>query len=182
MEYHRRKYHNKKGVDKNWFIDAVDCKPRFIVSSEYTKARGKNELKLVIKKAKDKTGEQVKICTTDGLLAYGNIVKKSWGYNNKLGKYMVEHNVVNASKGEGFNIMIERLHNSIRGRTKTMRGFYGSVESANAIMRGLEIYYNFIRKHQALNRAPYELACPNLKLNSNNKWLELIQLSRIKSL
>jgi len=153
-----------------------------MVSSEYTKARSKNELKLVIKKAKDKTRDQIKICTTDGLLAYVNVVKKSWGYNNKLGEYIVEHNVVNASKEEGFNIMIERLHNSIRERTKTMRGFHGSVESANAIMRGLEIYYNLIRKHQALNRAPYELACPNLKLSSNNKWLELIQLSRIKSL
>jgi transposase-like protein len=178
MEYHRRKYYNKKGVDKNWFIDAVDCKTRFMVSSEYTKARGKNELKLVIKKAKDKTGEQIKICATDGLLAYGNIVKKNWGYNNKLGKYMVEHNVVNASKGEGFNIMIERLHNSIRERTKTMRGFHGSIESANAIMKGLEIYYNFIRKHQALNKVPYELACPNLELKSNNRWLELIKLSK----
>ena len=178
MEYHRRKYYNKKGVDKNWFIDAVDCKTRFMVSSEYTKTRGKNELKFVIKKAKDKTGEQVEICTTDGLLAYGNIVKKNWGYNNKLEKYNIKHNVVNASKGEGFNIMIERLHNSIRERTKTMRGFHGSVESANAIMRGLEIYYNFIRKHQTLNRAPYELACPDLKLSSNNKWLELIKLSK----
>ncbi len=25
---------------------------------------------------------------------------------------------------------------------------------------------------------PYELACPELKLKSNNKWLELIQLSK----
>jgi len=178
MEYHKRKHHNKKGVDKNWFIDAVDCKTRFMVSSEYTKTRGKNELKLVIKKAKDKTGEQVKICTTDGLLAYGNIVKKNLGYNNRLGKYNIIHNVVNASKGEGFNIMIERLHNSIRERTKTMRSFHGSLESANVIIKGLEIYYNFIRKHQALNKAPCELACPNLKLNSNNKWFELILLSK----
>lgn len=178
MEYHRRKYYNKKGVDKNWFIDAVDCKTRFMVSSEYTKARGKNELKIVIKKAKDKTGEQIKICTTDGLLVYSNIVKKNWGYNNKVGEYNVKHNVVNASKGAGFNIMIERLHNSIRERTKTMRGFHGSVESANAIMKGLETYYNFIRKHQAIKKYPYELACPDLKLKSNNKWLELIWLSK----
>ena len=177
MEYHRRKYHNRKGVDKNWFIDAVDCKTRFMVSSEYVKVRGKNELKLVIKKAKDKTGEQVKICTTDGLLAYENIVKKNWGYNNKFGRYNIKHNVVNASKGEGFNIMIERLHNSIRERTKTMRGFHGSIGSANAIMKGYGIYYNFVRKHQALNKTPCELACPELNLNSNNKWLELINLS-----
>ena len=178
MEYHRRKYHNKKGVDKNWFIDAVDCKTRFMVSSEYTRARGKNELKLVIKKAKDKTGRQVKICTTDGLLAYGNIVKKNWGYNNKIGKYNVKHNVVNASRGEGFNIMIERLHNNIRQRTKVFRGFHGSIDSANAIMKGFEIYYNFITKHQAIEKCPYELAT-DLELNLENKWLELIKLSKI---
>ena len=24
MEYSRRKYHNKRGVDRNWFIDSID--------------------------------------------------------------------------------------------------------------------------------------------------------------
>jgi transposase-like protein len=78
-----------------------------------------------------------------------NIVKKTYGYNNKLGKYSINHKVVNASKGEGFNIWVERMHNTIRHRTKTFRGFHGSVESAYAIMKGMEIYYNFIRKHEA---------------------------------
>ena len=85
--------------------------------------------------------------------------------------------IIKLSKGEGFNIMIERLHNNIRQRTKTFRGFHGSVQSANAIMKGYEVYYNFITKHQAINKCPYELAVPELKLNSNNKWLELIKLS-----
>ena len=74
--------------------------------------------------------------------------------------------------------MIERLHNNIRQRTKTFRGFHGSIDSANAIMKGFEIYYNFITKHQAINKCPYELAIPQLKLRSENKWLELIRLSK----
>ena len=90
----------------------------------------------------------------------------------------VIHNQVNASKGEGFNIKIERLHNSIRHRIKTFRVFHGSVHSANAIMKGYEIYYNFIRKHLALNKNPSELAT-DIKLENNNKWLELIKLSKI---
>jgi len=45
-------------------------------------------------------------------------------------------------------------------------------------MKGIEIYYNFITKHQAINRCPYELAIPNLKLGVN-KWLELIKLSKV---
>ena len=72
--------------------------------------------------------------------------------------------------------MIERMHNSIRERTKVFRGFHGSVESAEMIMKGYEIYYNFIRKHQAIKCCPYQLAT-DLNLNSNNKWLELINMS-----
>ena len=42
-------------------------------------------------------------------------------------------------------------------------------------MKGYEIYYNYCRKHQALNKYPYELAT-ELKLGKN-KWLDLIKLS-----
>ena len=42
--------------------------------------------------------------------------KKTFSYNNKLGKYNVEHRQIIASKGEGFNYPIEGLHNSIRHR------------------------------------------------------------------
>lgn len=33
-----------------------------------------------------------------------------------------------------------------------MRDFHGSLESAKAIMKGFEIYYNFIRKHQRIGK------------------------------
>ena len=85
--------------------------------------------------------------------------------------------VVIASE-RGFNHPIERLHNTIRDRTKVMRGFHGCLESAYAIMKGLEINYNFNRKHLALDKkTPAEIAIPNLKLGKN-KWLELIKLSK----
>lgn len=62
-----------------------------------------------------------------------------------------------------------------------MRGFHGSISSANAILKGFEIYYNFITKHQAIRCSPYELALPalaeTLKENKNT-WLGLIDLSK----
>jgi putative transposase len=177
MEYTRRKEMTKKGIDKNWFIDCIDSKTRFMISSEYVKRREQKEIKSVLNKVKIKTEKQVKIITTDGLLAYPKAITQTFGYYNFQRKEM-KHNIVNASRGEGFNIMIERLHNNIRQRTKTFRGFHGSVDSANAIMKGFEIYYNFITKHQTLNKSPFELAT-DLKLNSENKWLELIGLSKL---
>ncbi len=176
MEYHRRKHHNKKGVDKNWFIDVVDCKTRFMVASDYTKSRGVKSLSNVLRNAKKKTENQVNIVTSDGLNAYPRVLKKTFGLNKLKAKTKIKHNRVIASKGDGFNYPIERLHNNLRQRTKTFRGFHGSISSANALMKGLEIYYNFITKHQGINKVPYELAT-DLKLNSNNKWLELIELS-----
>ena len=45
-------------------------------------------------------------------------------------------------------------------------------------MKGLEINYNFVRKHLALHgKTPAEVSIPNLKLGIN-KWLDLIKLSK----
>jgi transposase-like protein len=178
MEYHRRQVHKKKGVSKDWFIDSIDVQTRFMVNSKYFKSRGQVEIKEVLAKVKYKTEGYVTTVTTDGYTSYEKVVKKTWGYNNKKCRYNVFHKKVTASKGEGFNLFIERLHNSIRERTKTMRGFHGCIESASAIMKGYEIYYNFIRKHQAINCCPYELAIPELELGKN-RWLDLIKLSKI---
>ena len=47
-----------------------------MVASEYVKSRGMEELKQVIKDIKRKTDVQIKVITTDGLLAYPNAIKK----------------------------------------------------------------------------------------------------------
>jgi len=178
MEYHRRFNHkNKQKVSKDWFIDSIDVQTRFMVASKYAPKREQVELREVLAKVRYKTEGYVTTITTDGYTAYEKVVKKTFGYDNKQGKYKIIHNKVTASKGEGFNLFIERLHNSIRERTKTFRGFHGCIESAQAIMQGYQIFYNFIRKHQAINCSPYELAT-NIKLENPNKWLELIQLSK----
>lgn len=184
MEYHRRKSHKARlGIDRNWSINAIDVKTRFLICSNYSKNRNMKEIKSVLEKVKSKTGEQIKTITTDGFNVYRNIVKKTFGYDNKLGRYSVRHNIVTASKGEGFNIWVERLHNSIRQRTHGFRGLHGSINSAYAIMKGIEIYYNFVKKHEALKgKTPSEIAIPSLQFETPNRWLELIKFSNQQSI
>jgi len=170
MEYGNRKREQTKTY---WFIDCIDTTTRYMISSDLVNNREQKEIKKILNNAKFKTGNQIKIVTTDGYLAYKNVIKKVFGYYNLKNK-SIRHNQVNASQGEGFNHKIERLHNSIRHRTKTFRDFK-NLHSANAIMKGYEIYYNFIRKNLAIGCCPYELAT-NIKLKSPNKWLELIEL------
>lgn len=177
VEYKRRKNHKKKGIEHNWFIDSIDTTTRFMLG-EYVKSRSIKKVKSFLSEIKNKTNN-IKTITTDGFLLYRSITLKTFGYNQKAQKYNINHNIVNASEGEGFNHPIERLHNSIRARTKTFRGFHGSLESAKAIMKGLSIYYNFITKHQAINKCPYELAT-DLELKENNRWWELIKIANQK--
>jgi hypothetical protein len=179
MEYHRRKSHKAKlGIEKNWFIDAIDVKTRFMVSSTYARNRNKKEIKSVLEKVKSKTNGELKTITTDGFNVYRKLVKKVFGYNNKLGKYTINHNIITQSKGEGFNIWVERLHNSVRQRTHGFRGLHGSVSSAHSLMKGIEIHYNFVKKHEALKgKTPSDVAT-NLQFKTPNRWMELIKLSQ----
>ncbi|MEK6906252.1 MAG: DDE-type integrase/transposase/recombinase, partial [Nanoarchaeota archaeon] len=180
VEFHRRKSHKSKlGTEKNFFIDSIDPTTKFMISSEYMKDRSSKNVKAVMSRIKERTESQIKFMTTDGLRAYPRVIKKVFGYDNTQGKFNVIHHRNIAIKDEGFNYPIERLHNNIRARTKTFRGFHGSINSANAIMKGWEIYYNFITKHQTINCCPFELAIPKLKdkLNVNNKWLALINMA-----
>ena len=185
MEYHRRLYHQKgmKGVEQNWFVDTFDLETRFMIIGEYMKTRTNENLIKIMKKTKSKTGEQIKIVTTDGLQGYPTVLRKTFSlqspyHASSRTKSKIIHNVVIASE-RGFNHPIERLHNTIRERTKVMRGFHGCIESAYAIMKGLEINYNFNRKHMALgNKTPAEVAIPQLELGLN-KWLDLIKISKL---
>jgi transposase InsO family protein len=54
-----------------------------------------------------------------------------------------------------------------------MRGF-DDAETAQTIMDGLRIYYNFVRPHTALNgKTPAQEA--QIELDSKERWLSLIK-------
>lgn len=46
--------------------------------------------------------------------------------------------------------MVERLHGTIRQRNKVMRGL-DDMQTAQTMMDGLRIHYNFMRPHMALD-------------------------------
>jgi len=70
------------------------------------------------------------------------------------------------------NNKVERLHNTVRERTKIMRGLHND-KTATAFNDGFKAYYNFIIPHQALNGTPAEVAGIDLKL-SKNRWKGII--------
>jgi hypothetical protein len=74
-------------------------------------------------------------------------------------------------KGDRNNNKMERLNGEIRDREKVMRG----LKTENTpILKGYQIYHNYLRPHESLQgRTPAE-AC-GISVQGPNKWLTLIQ-------
>jgi transposase-like protein len=74
------------------------------------------------------------------------------------------------------NKIVERLHGTIKERTKVMRGLDND-DAAQKMMDANRLYYNYLRPHQALDgMTPAEKAGIDLKLEGN-KWESLIRRS-----
>ena len=134
-----------------------------------------------MKQGKRNTGDRIKIIAGDSLQGYDKVLRRSFGlqsppFVSSKTKSKIIHNKVKGDE-RGFNHKIERLHNTIRDKTKIMRGFHSPLYSAKRIMKGMEIYYNYVRKHQGIkNKMPQEEAIHTLDLGVN-KWIGLIRLA-----
>lgn len=74
------------------------------------------------------------------------------------------------------NNKMERINGEIRDREKTMRGLK---IKETPILRGMQIYHNFIKPHGGLDGKTPAEAC-GIELKGDNKWITLIQNASIK--
>jgi len=66
---------------------------------------------------------------------------------------------------------MERLNGEIRDREKVMKGIK---KMDTPILKGYEIYHNYMRNHIALDGKTPAQAC-GIEINGDNKWITLIQ-------
>jgi transposase-like protein len=126
----------------------------------------------VFQKAKATVGpaQEPSFVVTDKLQAYRRAFNKEFYVNEKNGPLHVR--LKNIRQGTNNNI-VERLHGTVRERTKVMRGL-DNEESASRMIEGQRLYYNYLRPHMALNgKTPAEVAGLDMKLEQN-KWQSLI--------
>jgi hypothetical protein len=73
---------------------------------------------------------------------------------------------------------MERLNGEIRDREKVMRGLK---QEDTPILKGYQIFHNYVRPHEALEGKTPAEAC-DIKVEGKNKWLTLIQNARRNNL
>jgi len=70
--------------------------------------------------------------------------------------------------------MVERLHGTIRQRNKSMRGLDDET-TAQTMMNGLQVYYNFLRPHMALDGKTPEQQAKIADSSTPETWKSLIK-------
>jgi putative transposase len=153
-----------------WLWNLMDAESRFLISSRLTKGRTEMDARNLFLDGLDRTKKAPATIVTDGLVSYANAYDQTLRYKGT--KHIRKPRFIDLAN----NNRIERLHSSMRERTKVMRAF-DTDPTANETMQGYRPYYNSIRPHMALNgQTPAQAASLDLQLGQN-KWKSMIAQS-----
>lgn len=138
-----------------WLWNIIAKENRFLLASRMSEVRDMNDAKALFREAKGKIDGLPMRVTTDGMMAYPRAVRSTFPSRSYP---HVEHYVAPGITHYRQNNLVERHHNTVRARTKTMRGF-GEMGSASDIMDMWQVFYNFLRPNMALGgKTPAESA------------------------
>lgn len=150
-----------------WIWNIMDKETRFLLASTISKKRGIKDARRVFQQAKKRAKSKPLTVTTDGLQAYTKAFKKEFF---TLRNPRTKHIRKPRFKDKANNNIVERLNGTVRERNKVLRGLK---KQDTPITKGFQIYYNFIRPHQALKgKTPAEESGIEL---GKDKWKSLIQ-------
>jgi transposase-like protein len=158
----------KIGGEWHWLWNVMDEKTRFHLVSIVTKTREIEDARKAFRKSKKVGSKKPKLMVTDGLASYKRAFNSEFYDHHQSCKHIAD-----VGLQESLNNVLERMHGSIREREKVMRGI--KIEDTPIIPMN-QIYYNFIRPHQALEgKTPAEAA--GVGINGENKWEGLLSKS-----
>jgi len=154
--------------DMKYVFAIMDDETRFWIAQEVAESKYKHDARKLFQMAKKVTGTKPMTMITDGLPAYHDAYKKEFW---TLRGPRTEHIRHIKLKGDRNNNKMERLNGEIRDREKVMRGLK---KKDTPILKGYQIFHNYIRTHEGLKSKTPAEAC-GIKIEGKNKWLTLIQ-------
>ena len=132
------------GGEKLWVWTVMDIKTRFILASHISRTRTITDARELFSEAARRAGKLPKTILTDRMTAYPDGIERVFGRD-------VKHVQSQGIRSATNNNLAERLMGTIRARTKIMRGMK-SLSTAQMVMDGWDINYNYFRPHLALQK------------------------------
>lgn len=151
-----------------WFWEMIDEDTRFLVASHVSGTRTLEDTIAIFKKGYKQSKVRPRAVFVDGNFVYKPAFNKVFYTMKKATRPELIQRV--GIRTRETNNIVERLHGTLKDRTKPMRGLK-SYESTKAILEGFTIHYNYVRPHQSLNGKTPAQAC---RMNAPNNWKHLI--------
>ena len=150
---------------KGWLWDILDTRTRFLLATHLSQSRGTKDAQTLMERASKRAGGIApQSVTTDKLAAYLDGLELAFGADTK-------HIRARTLTSESAKQLIERLHGTLKDRTKIMRSFLRK-GTAKTVTDGWRIHYNFFRPHGALgNKTPAKVAGAKSPYKS---WLDVV--------
>lgn len=160
-------YLKVKGNNK-YLYALMDDETRFWIAQQVGNTKYTEDVQPLLKKGKELTGKKPLSFISDGAKNFHQAYKKEFlTLNNPRTKHISHIRL----QGDHNNNKMERLNGEIRDREKTMRGIK---KCDSPILKGYQIYHNYIREHKGLNGQTPAEKC-GITIEGNDKWLTIIQ-------
>ena len=158
--------------DMKYVFAIMDDETRYWIAQEVAESKYKHDARKLFQLAKKVTEKKPMTLVTDGLRAYQDAYKKEF---RTLRKPRTEHIRHIKIRGDMNNNRMERLNGEIRDREKVMRGLK---KKDTPILKGYQIFHNYIREHEGLEGKTPAEAC-GIRVEGKNKWVTLIQNAKL---
>ncbi len=135
-----------KREDWAWLWHVMDNETRYMLANLITKQREKDDAVEVFQRAKNHSnGTKPEYMVSDGLQRYHDAFNKVFYDHHRSSVHIRAEGL----KARTNNNKVERLNNTVRERTKVMRGLQND-DTATEFNNGFRVLYNHIRPHMAL--------------------------------
>ena len=155
--------------DMKYLFALMDDETRFLIAQEVAESKYRHDARRLFEMGKRVTGKKPKTLITDGLSAYRDAWFREFFTVEK--ETRTKHIRHIRFQDDMNNNKMERLNGEIRDREKVMRGLK---RSDTPILKGYQIYHNYLRPHEGLNGKTPAQAC-GIEIEGENKWITLIQ-------
>lgn len=150
----------------------IEKESKYLLSFVLSWRRGYWQARKMFSECKNRMEGDPYMVVTDGFPAYPKAFNKVFFKHSLPRAY---HMVSKGMMAREDNNPIERFFGTVKDRTRTMRGGFGSLSSGIDFMNLFAAHYNFVRSHMSLNgKTPAEVAGIDLGLKGN-KLLKLIE-------
>jgi transposase-like protein len=153
-----------------YLFSLMDDQTRFWIAQEVADSKERHNPRGLFIQGRNVANKVPATLITDGLPSYHYAFQKDYAWRTTPEKKPVHIKEITL-QGAIHNNKMERMNGEVRDRERVMRGLKNT---DTAIIKGMQIYHNFVRPHEGLNGAtPADRA--GIKIEGDNKWVTIIQ-------